>query len=116
MEMRPVLRGALRALRHDVESGLVGQITLRAAGEMLGDMLGLAKEALRENDENRKNIAAVLVAATYEDTIRRMGDNLAGVTGRPDLQHILTALKRTGVLQGSSLSLSLSLSPVGRAT
>ena len=64
MEMRPTIQGALRAVKRDVESGLVGRITLRAAGEVLGDMLGLAKEALEEGAENRKNVAAVLVAGS----------------------------------------------------
>jgi hypothetical protein len=42
-------------------------------------MLTLAKEALDEGSEGGKNVAAVLTAAAYEDTIRRMGATLANV-------------------------------------
>lgn len=100
----PVITGTLRAMRADVEAGIVGNITQRAAGEVLGDMLGLAKEALRRGTDPTKNVAAVLTAAAYEDTIRQMGSALANVRGRPDLAVIITALKEAGVLVGAALT------------
>lgn len=103
----PLVQGSLRAIRADVEAGLVGNIERRAAGEVIADMLGLAKEALREGTDGAENVAAVLAAASYEDTIRKMGSALAGVVGRPDLSDILNQLKAAGVLVGAPLSTAL---------
>jgi hypothetical protein len=94
----PVVQGSLRAMRADVELGLVGNIERRAAGEVIADMLGLAKEALSDGSDGARNVAAVLTAAAFEDTIRRMGATLAKVQGRPDLFDVLTALKESKVL------------------
>jgi hypothetical protein len=100
----PVILGILRAMRADVEAGLIGNVAQRAAGEVLGDMLGLAKEAMALRTESTKNVAAVLTAAAYEDTIRQMGTTLANVRGRPDLSVVITALKDAGVLVGAALT------------
>jgi len=79
----------------------------RVAGEVIADMLGSAKEALGEGSDGAKNVAAVLTAAAYEDTIRKMGAALAGVPGCPDLQDILGALKVAGILSGAPLVTAL---------
>ncbi len=42
---------ARRAMKADVESGLVGSIERRAVGEVIADMLGLAKEALADGSD-----------------------------------------------------------------
>jgi hypothetical protein len=67
----PAVRGTLRAMRGDIEPGVIGSVGCRTAGEVLGDMLGSAKDALTEGSDDARNVAAVLAAATYEDTIRR---------------------------------------------
>jgi hypothetical protein len=97
----PVVQGTLRAMRADVEAGLVGDIQRRATGEVLADMLGLAKEAFADAQEGTRNVAAVLTAAAFEDTIRKMGATLASVQGRPDLANVLVALKNAKVLVGA---------------
>jgi hypothetical protein len=78
----PAVTGALAALRIDVEAGLTGNVAMHASGEVLGDLLGLAREALSNGGEPQKNVAAVLVAAAFEDTLRRLGEIRAGMTGR----------------------------------
>ena len=70
-------------------------------------MLGLAKEALSEGSEGAKNVAAVLTAAAYEDTMRKMGATLVNVQGRPDLSDVVTALKNANVLVGAPLTTAL---------
>ena len=97
----PAVVGALQAMRRDLEDGLLGNLERRGAGEVLADMLGLAKEALSGGTDGAKNVAAVLTAAAFEDTVRKMGSTLANVHGRPDLAHVLTALKVAGVLVGA---------------
>jgi hypothetical protein len=100
----PLVRGTLGALKRDLRAGLVGSIARQAAGEVLGDMLGLAKEALSHSGDGPKNVAAVLTAAAFEDTIRGMGASLAGVVGRPDLSDVLTALKQSGIFVGAAFT------------
>ena len=90
----PVIRGTLQGLKSDVQADLIGSLELRGAGASLGDMLTLARDALADSREGSNNVAAVLTAATFEDTIRRMGETLAAVEGRPDLQDVITALKK----------------------
>ncbi len=81
-----------------------GKRVVRISGTRTGDVIGLAKDALNEGGDRSKNVAAVLAAAAYEDTMRRMGSTLAGVTDRPGLSDVLNALKSAGVLQGASVS------------
>lgn len=100
----PTIRGALRNLRAEVEAGLIGSMERQGLGAALSDFLGLAKDALADGTEGSRNVAAVLAAAAFEDTIRRMGESLAGVSSRPDLSDVLTALKNAGLLQGASVA------------
>ena len=93
--------GALNALIGDVETGLVVDAVRRGAGSVLTDFVGLAREKL---SDGQIPVAAVLAAAAYEDTIRKLGELLANVHGRPDLQDVVSALKQAGVLTGPSVS------------
>lgn len=93
--------GALTNLKREIDGGLVGNVRQEVTGEVLADLLQLAKVALDEGSEGSKNVAAVLAAAAYEDTIRRMGSSFCGVQTREDLSKIIVALKDGGVLQGA---------------
>jgi hypothetical protein len=97
----PPVTGALKALKADVQAGLIGDLRQRAAGEVMADMLALAKEALASGSDGAKNVAAVLAAGTYEDTIRRMGRTFANVQDRRDLSKVLEALKSAKVIEGA---------------
>lgn len=103
-DVLPVALGTLRALKGDIESGLVGSLERRGEGTVLSDMLGLAKEANSLDGDGHKNVAAVLAAASFEDVLRRMGVAFASVQGRRDLQDVVTALKKAEVLKGPSVS------------
>jgi len=100
-QVRPAIQGTLQALKDDIEAGLVGDLRRRAAGEVIVDMLGLSKEALKDGRDGAKNVAAVLAAAAYEDTIRRMGSAYANVQERRDLAQILEALKQAKAIEGA---------------
>lgn len=108
MQVWPAVAGALRALRTDVQRGFVGNVQRRAAGEVFADMLSLAKEALQERSAGAKNVAAVLTAATFEDTVRKMGSTFANVNDRRDLADVLTELKKAGILEGAPFTTALS--------
>ena len=105
--LAPILKGLLANLKAEVEQGLVGDIERRGHGAALADFLGLAKETLSEGGDTAKDVAAVLVAASFEDTVRRMGSSLADIRGRPDLSEVIAGLKQAGVFQGAPLSTAL---------
>ena len=53
----------------EINGGLVRNIRLGIAGEILGDLIFMAREAL---GENAVQVAAVLTAAAFEDLMRRL--------------------------------------------
>ncbi len=97
--------GALRNLKSEVENGLVGSLRQEVTGEVLGDLLQLGKATLDEGTDNSKNVAAVLVAAAFEDTIRRLGATYCGIQTRESLPDILAKLKAAEVLKGSQVGI-----------
>lgn len=97
-------QGVLTNLLSNVEQGLIGSFQQTVAGEVLGDLLGLAKEALLRKEQAAVNVAAVLTAAAYEDALRRMGHQLAGISDRPNLETVIQKLKESGHLKGAQVS------------
>ena len=96
-------RGVLTSLKREVDEGLVGSLRREVTGEVLGDFLQSAKEALAQNTDDSKNVAAVLAAAAFEDTIRRLGATYCGIHAPVALPDILTQLKDANVLKGSQV-------------
>lgn len=92
----------------EIESGLIVNLRAQVAGEVLSELVGLGKELLADETESSKNVSAVLIAAAFEDLIRRMGSELAGVTGRPKLEEVIGALKAAGVLKGGEIGVAQS--------
>ena len=103
-QIYPVVTGVLKTMKADVESGFAGNLQRQAVGEVVADFLTLAKEALNERTENGKNVAAVLTAAAFEDTIRKLGELKAAVHDRRPLSEVLIELKRANVLTGATFT------------
>ncbi|MGH9256756.1 MAG: hypothetical protein ACRD3C_19520 [Vicinamibacterales bacterium] len=101
----PAVAGTLDAIKGDVESGLVGDLRRRAVGEVIADMLMLAKETLADG---ATSVAAVLAAAAFEDTIRRMASILANIHDRRKLSDVLIALKDAKALEGAQFGIGQS--------
>jgi hypothetical protein len=101
-------QGALRNLKREIEWGLTGSLKHQITGEVLTDFIHLARSVLVEQGDGAKNVAAVLTAAAFEDTIRRMGESLAGVIGQDDLSDILKRLKDAGVIQSPQVGIAQS--------
>jgi len=99
-------KGALQSLRGEVEAGLLGGIRTEIAGAVIASFLALARTTLDEPGDNPKNVAAVLVAAAYEDVIRRMGTELAGITDRRTLADVLAEVKRLGHLKDAQFTIA----------
>src|SRR6267378_4855559 len=95
--------GAISNVVAEIESGLITSLRAQVAGEIFAELVGLGKETLQDDTEAAKNVSAVLIAAAFEDLMRRMGSELAGVVGRPKLEEVLTALKNAGILNGGEV-------------
>jgi hypothetical protein len=92
----------------EAKSGLIVNVRAQIAGEVLSELVSLGKEILRDRTDSAKNVSAVLIAAAFEDLVRRMGSELAGVVGRPKLEEVLIALKNAGVLKGGEVGVAQS--------
>lgn len=103
-----IAEGAIRNTINELQSGLVANLRAAVAGEVLGELVRLAKEMLGGKGEAAKNVGAVLVAAAFEDLIRRMGEEFAGVTDRPKLEQVVASLKNAGTLRGGEVATALS--------
>src|ERR1700683_3331008 len=68
----PHAKGAIQNAVAEVEGGLITSLRVLAAGEILSELVRLGKEILEEHTESAKNVAAVLIAAAFEDLLRRM--------------------------------------------
>jgi hypothetical protein len=97
--------GALNNLKGEIEAGVVGSIRKAMTGEVLADFLQLSRAALHEKGDDAKNVASVLAAALFEDTIRRLAAANA-IPHNEKLQDVITALKDNGVLQGSQVGIA----------
>jgi hypothetical protein len=85
------------------KKGLWAISAWRLQERFLADFLQLGKVTLDEGTDNSKNVAAVLVAAAFEDTIRRLGSTYCGIHTRESLPDILARLKAAEVLKGSQV-------------
>jgi hypothetical protein len=103
-----MVAGVLRNVSAELDVGLVGSLRQQVAGEVLADFLSLSRKTLEEAGDQPKNVAAVLAAAAFEDTLRRLGSLHAGTVGGEKLAEVLTALKNSGVLQGQQVGIAQS--------
>lgn len=101
------IRGALQAVRGDLKAGILDSVRALVTGEVLSDLLRLARIALDEPGDGAQSVAAVLVAAAFEDTLRRMA-TLKGLPDAEKLQDIITALKDASVLTRSQVGVAQS--------
>lgn len=107
-DVKRAVKGVLENLKAEIDGGLVGSLQKRLTSDVLTDLVQLARVVLDEPGESAKNVAAVLAAAAFEDTIRRMGSTFAGVMGKDDLSDVIEALKVKGILVAPQLGIALS--------
>lgn len=100
--------GVLANLKRELQHGLTGDLRKQISGEVLADLIQLSRSALNQQGDGAKNVAAVLAAAAFEDTIRRMGKTFAGVIGHDDLSDILKQLKDANVMQSPQVGIAQS--------
>jgi hypothetical protein len=103
-------KGALTNMKAELASGLLGTLEGSIAGGVLSDMIRLAKSVLDEPGDGAKNVAAVLIAAAFEDTMRRLA-TLSQVPTADKLADVLVGLKDHDVLQGAQVAIAQSYLP-----
>jgi len=97
---KSTLRGALQSLKGEIEAGLLASLSAWYSGEVLGDFLGVAREALSQRSEGSDKVSAVLVAAAFEETLRRLALDKMGISERSKLDEIQKTLKDGRILKG----------------
>jgi hypothetical protein len=101
------VKGTLQNIKAELQSGLIKSIRALLTGEIIAELLVMAKQTLADSSEAAKNVSAVLVASAFEDLIRRMGAEFAGVADRPKLEEVITTLKQKDVLKGGEPTTAL---------
>lgn len=96
------MHGVFLSAKEDFEGGYVFNVTLQVSGEIFGDFIVLAKQALSENN---KNVAAVLACAALEDTLKKYAEIKGLDVSDKTMQSVVGALKSEGLVSGAQKSL-----------
>ncbi len=104
-ESAQTIRGVLASIKGELELGFLGSLRASLTGEVMSDLIKLARASLEESGDGAKNVAAVLTAAAFEDVVRRIAD-LKGVGHREKLADVLTGLKELEILRGSEVGIA----------
>ncbi len=96
------LHGVFLSAKEDFEGGYVFNIDLQVSGEVFGDFVVMAKEALAEN---HVDVAAVLACAALEDALKRFAAVNALQVSEKNMTEVINALKSKGLVSGAQKSL-----------
>jgi len=92
--------GVLKSIKSEVQAGLVANLQLQAQGGIFGDFISLARHAFDES----KDVAAVLISAALEDTLKRYAVQNGLDVAEGDMPEVINALKSKGLLKGPQAS------------
>ena len=96
------LNAVFQSAKEDYERGYVFNVELQVSGEVFGDFIGLARQAL---SEGHKDVAAVLACAALEDALKRFAAlNGIDVVNKA-MTDIINALKSQSLVSGAQKSL-----------
>ena len=101
------IKGALCSIKSEIDCGFVGTLRATLTGEVLTDIIKLTRAVLEEKGDDAKNVASVLAAAAFEDTIRKLAD-IKKCGDAEKLSDLLIQIKDAGVLQGAEVSIAQS--------
>jgi hypothetical protein len=97
-----VCRGSFQAAYEDYSGGYITGVEKTISGEVLGDLVALAKEALHEGN---KDAAAVLAGAALEDSLKRYASQNGLTVSGKNMSEVVSALKSKGLVQGGQKTL-----------
>lgn len=101
------IKGSLSSINSEIDSGFLGTLRAALTGEILTDIIKLARAVLDQKGDDAKNVASVLSAAAFEDTLRKLAD-LKKCGDADKLADLLTQIKDAGVLQGAEVGIAQS--------
>ncbi|KWI61995.1 DUF4145 domain-containing protein [Burkholderia ubonensis] len=96
------LDAIFRSAKDDFDGGYVFDVELRVSGEIFGDFVVLARQAL---SEGHKDVAAVLASAALEDAIKRYAVVQGLEVGEKSMQDVVNLLKSAGLVGGAQKTL-----------
>ncbi len=96
------LRGIFLAAKDDFDGGYVFNVDLRVSGEVFGNFIVLAKQAMAEG---HKDVAAVLASAALEDALKRFASANGISTDDAAMKEVVNALKSKGLVSGAQKTL-----------
>jgi hypothetical protein len=102
-----LVMGVLNNMKNALKAGLIGSLQKSITGDVLTGFLQLARTVFNEKGDDAKNVASVLAAALFEDTIRRISI-INGIPHIDKLQDVIIELKNKDVLQGSQVGIASS--------
>jgi hypothetical protein len=94
--------GVLAAAKEDYEGGYIFSLETAISGEIFGDFVALAKQAL---SDDHKDVAAVLACAALEDALKRYARLNALDVDNEVMQKVVSALKSKGLVTGAQKAL-----------
>jgi hypothetical protein len=92
-------KGVFIAAKNDFEGGYVSTLEQGIAGEVFGSLLNSASAALKKG---YKDSAAVLAAAAFEDSLKKIGGLHGLNVAEQELGSVIGALKAQQLLQGGA--------------
>ena len=96
------LKGIFLAAKADYEGGYAFSVQAEISGEIYGDFVALAKNALAEGS---KDVAAVLACAALEDALKRFAMMKGLDVSDKNMQEVVSALKAKGLVGGAQKTL-----------
>lgn len=90
----------------DFEAGLSRSTRVQAQGEVLGDFVALAREALAAKSEGAERVGSVLAAAALEETLKQIGEAGGADVYNRDMRGVIQKLKDAGLLSGAQPGLA----------
>jgi hypothetical protein len=91
-------RGVFDAARSDYSRGYLFSTQAAITGEILGDLVGLAKAAL---DGGQVHVAGVLASAALEDALKRFASREGLSVESASMTEVVSALKAKGLVGGA---------------
>ncbi len=96
------LKAVFASAKEDFDGGYVFNVELRVSGEVFGDFVTLARQAL---NEGHKDVAAVLACAALEDALKRFAVVNGLAVSDKTMQEVVNALKSAGLVAGAQKTL-----------
>jgi len=96
------LKGIFLSAKNDFEGGYVFNVDLRVSGEVFGDFVIMARQALGSGN---KDVAAVLACAALEDALKRLANANGLIVDEKSMKEVVNALKSKRLVSGAQKSL-----------